>query len=93
MNAYLTIMVTVLVATQVIRITQNAISLYRQERDVKKNIGWLKENYVTKDDFLRQREANARLVYFLRLKQKGMDYDDIIDGLERHKRFGDEEEL
>ena len=32
MNTYLTIMVTVLVATQIIRITQNHISLFRQEK-------------------------------------------------------------
>lgn len=87
MNTYLTIMVTVLVATQLIRITQNAISLYRQERDVKENIGWLKDNKVTKDDFLRQREAYARLVYLLRGKQKYMDYDDVIDVLEKKKWF------
>lgn len=93
MNTYLTIMVTVLVATQLIRITQNAISLYRQERDVKENIGWLKDNQVTKEDFFRQREAYARLVYLLRGKQKYMGYDDVIDVLEKKKWFDGTEEL
>ena len=36
MNTYLTIMVTVLVATQVIRITQNAVQLHRQNKVIKK---------------------------------------------------------
>lgn len=79
MNTYLTIMVTILVATQVIRIVQNGISLYRQEQAVKKDIGWLKDNYVTKEDFLRQREAFARLLLELRKKQRLASYDDIVE--------------
>ena len=38
MNIYLTIMVTVLVLTQVIRITQNAIQLNRQEKAIAKDL-------------------------------------------------------
>lgn len=79
MNTYLVIMVTILVATQVIRIVQNGISLYRQEQAVKKDIGWLKDNYVTKEDFLRQREAFARLLWELRKKQRLASYDDIVE--------------
>ena len=44
MNTYLTIMVSVLVATQVIRITQNAINLHRQWKSVERNAEWLKNN-------------------------------------------------
>ena len=55
MNTYLTIMVTILVATQIIRIIQNSISLYRQEREVKKQAAWLKDNHVTENDFNTQR--------------------------------------
>lgn len=40
MNIYLTIMVTVLVLTQVIRITQNAIQLHRQEKRIEKDLAW-----------------------------------------------------
>lgn len=79
MNTYLVIMVTILVVTQVIRIVQNGISLYRQEQAVKKDIGWLKDNYVTKEDFLRQREMIARLLLELRKKQRLTSYDDIVE--------------
>lgn len=79
MNTYLVIMVTILVVTQVIRIVQNGISLYRQNQAVKKDIGWLKDNYVAKEDFLRQREAFARLLWELRKKQRLASYDDIVE--------------
>ena len=65
MNTYLTIMVTILVATQLVRITQNAISLHRQEREVKKNVSWLKHNYATEEDFENQREAFRLLREYL----------------------------
>lgn len=41
MDTYLTIMVTVLVATQVIRIAQNTIQLHRQNKLIKKEIAHL----------------------------------------------------
>ena len=61
MNTYLTIMVTVLVATQIIRVTQNAISLWRQEHEIKKTVGWLKDNDVSEHDFQIQREVYMML--------------------------------
>lgn len=48
MNNYLVIITTVLVITQVIRITQNAISLHRQKVEFKKNLGELSDMEVTK---------------------------------------------
>ena len=57
MNNYLAIITTVLVITQVIRITQNAISLYRQKIEFKKNLGELAEWEVKKEDFEMQRKA------------------------------------
>lgn len=57
MNTYLTIMVTVLVITQVIRITQNQISLRRTEKAVKRDLDWINEREITKEDFEVQREA------------------------------------
>lgn len=57
MNTYLTIMVTVLVATQIIRITQNHISLFRQEKKIEKTIGWIKDNDVSERDFEIQRKV------------------------------------
>lgn len=55
MDTYLTIMVTVLVATQVIRIAQNTIQLHRQNKLIKKEIAHLGD--VTQEDFDNQRKA------------------------------------
>lgn len=57
MTTYLTIMVTVLVATQVIRIIQNTISLYRQHKEVKKHIQWFDDRDISAEDFDVQREC------------------------------------
>ena len=57
MHKYLTFITTILVVTQVIRVTQNAISLHRQEKDIKKVCGWLKDNDVSEKDFNTQREV------------------------------------
>ena len=38
MTTYLTIITTILVLTQIIRITQNHISLFRQEKEIKKRL-------------------------------------------------------
>ena len=57
MNKYLTFITTVLVITQGIRVTQNAISLHRQEKDIKKVCGWIKDNDVSEKDFNTQREV------------------------------------
>lgn len=67
MNKYLTIMVTVLVATQVIRITQNTIQLFRQKKQIERNLDWFNERDVTKEDFDCQREV----MYLLREKLRG----------------------
>lgn len=67
MNVYLTIMVSVLVLTQIIRILQNAINLYRQKQEIEKNLNWFGEREVTKEDFDCQREV----MYLLRSKLKG----------------------
>ena len=55
MNKYLAIMTTILVITQVIRVTQNTISLLRQEKEIKKTVGWIKDNDVSEHDFEIQR--------------------------------------
>ena len=64
MTIYLTIMVTVLVATQAIRVTQNAINLHRQKKDIERNLEWFNEREVKKEDFDCQREV----MYLLREK-------------------------
>ena len=67
---YLTIMVTVLVLTQVIRVTQNAINLHRQNQSIKRDIGWLKDHYVSEQDFENQREAFRMLREYLEEKME-----------------------
>lgn len=62
MNTYLTIMVTVLVATQVIRITQNHIQLARQRRKIDRTLGWIRNNDISEKDFETQR-AVFRMLY------------------------------
>ena len=62
MDKYLAVITTVLVITQVIRITQNAISLHRQKVEFKKNLGELSEMEVTKADFEMQRKAYKLIV-------------------------------
>ena len=57
MEVYLSIMVTVLVATQIIRITQNHISLFKQEKEIKKTCNWIKDNDVSERDFEIQRKV------------------------------------
>lgn len=57
MTTYLTIMITILVATQIVRIIQNTISLHRQEKEIKKNIAWVKDVELTPADFENQKEV------------------------------------
>ena len=57
MTTYLTIITTTLVLTQIIRITQNHISLFRQEKEIKKKIGGIKDNDISERDFEIQRQV------------------------------------
>ena len=57
MEVYLTIMVTVLVATQIIRITQNFISLRRQNKELDKDLQWIRDTEISKSDFEVQRKV------------------------------------
>lgn len=66
MNAYLTIMVTVLVMTQIIRITQDAIQLHRQEKAIEKDLAWIKDNDISERDFDVQRECYYLLREYLK---------------------------
>lgn len=62
MNKYLAVITTVLVVTQIIRVIQNTISLYRQETELKKHIGWIKDNDISREDFEMQRKAYRLIV-------------------------------
>jgi len=66
MEKYLAIITTVLVLTQIVRVTQNAIQLHLQNKEIKRNINWITEREVTKEDFDCQREV----MYLLRDKLK-----------------------
>ena len=62
METYLAIITTVLVLTQVIRLVQNTIQLRRQKEQIERNINWITEREVTKEDFDCQRDV----MYLLR---------------------------
>lgn len=63
MEKYLTFITTVLVATQVIRITQNTISLHRQNRLIKAQLDELGE--LTDKDIQRKVTIDKLLVELL----------------------------
>lgn len=67
MEVYLAIITTVLVVTQVIRVTQNAVQLRRQT----KSISHLED--VTNQDLRTQKRAYELLVEFLESKRSGDD--------------------
>ena len=70
MNVYLTIMVTVLVITQIIRVTQNAIQLHGINKKIEKKIEWIENQDVSERDF----EVQRAVFYLLHKKlTKEMD--------------------
>ena len=85
MNIYLTIMVTVLVLTQVIRITQNAIQLHRQNKAIAKDLAWLKDRDISERDFDVQRDCYYLLRDYLEREMKidyGAETEDFYEGSE-----------
>ena len=65
MNIYLTIITTVLVITQIIRITQNAIQLHRQNVLFEKQCEEVRDVEIMKADFEMQRKAYQLIVEYL----------------------------
>lgn len=63
MNTYLAIITTALVVTQIIRLLQNAVQLYRQHVLFKKQLGQIDD--VTQEDLDRQRKAYRLIVEYL----------------------------
>ena len=57
MTTYLTIITTVLVLTQIIRIVQNQISLFSNRKKIEHTISWIKDNDISERDFEIQREV------------------------------------
>ena len=68
MEIYLAIITTVLVVTQIIRMIQNAVQLYRQNVLFKKQLGQLADCEPTKEDFEIQRKAYRLIVKYLEQK-------------------------
>lgn len=67
MNTYLTIMVTVLVLTQIVRILQNTIQLRRQYRLFQAQLGQL--DGITQEDLDMQRRAYCLIVDYFERKE------------------------
>lgn len=63
MDKYLTIITTILVVTQIIRITQNTISLYKQNRLIKAQLNEIGE--LTDEDIQRKIVIDKMLVEVL----------------------------
>lgn len=74
MNTYLAIITTVLVITQIIRVVQNHISLRRTEKEILKNVEWIKDNDISERDFATQKEV-FRMLYW-KLKEEMEDEED-----------------
>lgn len=62
MNIYLAIITTALVITQIIRVTQNTISLRRNNEIYKKELKELADVELKKEDFEMQRKAYRLIV-------------------------------
>ncbi len=80
MNVYLTIMVTVLVLTQIIRVTQNAFMLRRQRNEIDKNLSWIKDNDISERDFETQRAVFKLL--FEKLSREVADEEEELSDFE-----------
>lgn len=65
MNTYLAIITTVLVATQIIRVTQNAIQVHRQNVLFNKQCEAVRDVNIMESDFEIQRKAYALIVAYL----------------------------
>lgn len=63
MEFYLTIITTILVLTQVVRITQNMISLHRQNKVIRTQLGQIED--IGDADVKRRMEVDALLIELL----------------------------
>lgn len=68
MTLYLTIITTVLVITQIIRVTQNAIQTHRQNVLFKKQCQEFVDMDIRRNDFEMQRKAYSLIVEYLERK-------------------------
>lgn len=78
MTTYLTIITTVLVVTQIIRVTQNAIQIHRQNVLFKKQCAEVRDLEIMKADFEMQRKAYKLIVEYFESKNiplREMNFD------------------
>ncbi|MBQ0112438.1 MAG: hypothetical protein KBT03_04830 [Bacteroidales bacterium] len=73
MNTYLAIITTILVITQIIRVTQNAISLHRQNVLFEKQCEEVRDIEIMKEDFEVQRKAYKLIVAYFENKAGGKE--------------------
>lgn len=66
---YLTIITTVLVVTQIVRVVQNTINLKRQNLIIKRQLREIED--ITQKDLETQKQANALIVAYLKDKVSG----------------------
>lgn len=69
METYLTIITSLLVLTQIIRVTQNAIQLHMTNRKIDETLGWIRKNDISEIDFEIQRAVFYRL--YQKLEEEG----------------------
>ena len=69
MTLYLTIITTILVITQIIRIVQNAINLYRQNKVMDEQLKHI--GMVTDEDIETQKEAYSLIVKHFKTEKGG----------------------
>lgn len=74
MNTYLAIITTVLVLTQIIRVTQNHISLRKQNKLYKGQMEELLDVDIRKEDFEMQRKAYKLIVEKLEREKINIDW-------------------
>lgn len=68
---YLQIVVTVILLTQFMRVIQNGISLYRQNKVFKESCGQLAD--VTKEDMENQRKAYRLMIAYYERENEGRE--------------------
>lgn len=71
MTIYLTIITTILVITQIIRIVQNAINLYRQNKVIDEQLKHI--GMVTDEDLETQKEAYRLIVKHFKTEKGGVE--------------------
>lgn len=85
MEIYLSIITTVLVLTQIVRLIQNAIQLHRQNKAFTKDLAWIKDNDISQRDFDVQRDCFYLLRQYLEKEldiKYGAEAEDYYEGSE-----------